>query len=672
MKPERVASAVLDRMLVFYPALAFLYCEQLSEALGMEPLVLGLLCVVCLGLGAWAKLGRAWREKLLGREQKALTAGAGVLIAAGLALTVLWAARQKDLPNAPIGLLLLLLFLAPPPMSEMLEGRRAAGRIGKVKYHFLLALLVLVPCAVSGAVLLALGVEKTPGHMLNYLLFNVIEVENRSLYFRDMDGTRPAKLQADAPEKWAGISRRRAFRLYQLISGLTAAGFTSVILMLPLYESVSQPMPGIIIALLAAGAGMQAVKRLFSRKPGDPANTLLIGLIANAAGLLLLPSPVLIWTGLVLCVIGGSISLTSLDGMERQMTLAALFSGIDRDSFSLIRHASLQLGELLGITAALALHLCSVLLLPQTTLLPLLILLFFLPAIGLLCRFPVTEDIAGKLSRMLAILEAGGKNLPLEKQLREKLEERGPHQPFGTRLIKSLVRLAAPHRKVGFDRIRLDPENPIVFLCNHGELYGPLISVAFLPVPARIWSIDRVMNGLNEVTAYLYKYTFSRQKWLLPPLRRPIAKLAARLLIWVTGELGAVPVYRDQPGKLMGTFRASVEALQAGDNLLIYPENPNAEGQDHGYEQSGLGELFSGFTMLAPIYWRRTGKRCRFLPMYANKHTRVISLGTEIVWDPDADPHDETERVVREARGQMIRMMEESSAAGEKGRKQRE
>ena len=122
-------------------------------------------------------------------------------------------------------------------------------------------------------------------------------------------------------------------------------------------------------------------------------------------------------------------------------------------------------------------------------------------------------------------------------------------------------------------------------------------------------------------------------KWL-GPLRWPISKLCGPLSVWAMKSVECVPVYRHKPRELTTTFRKSVEAMQAGDNLLIFPENPDADPNRPGYEHGRPGELFRGFTMLAQVYYARTGKCCRFVPMLAHKGMRTLSFGTEIDYDP--------------------------------------
>lgn len=160
----------------------------------------------------------------------------------------------------------------------------------------------------------------------------------------------------------------------------------------------------------------------------------------------------------------------------------------------------------------------------------------------------------------------------------------------------------------------------------------------------------------DEVAAYVHKYTISRQRWLPVKLQWPVARLIGRLSVKVMDQLESIPVYRNKLRELMKTFSMSVEAMEAGDNLLIFPENPDGVEQGKGYERSGVGEMFRGFAMLAPVYYNKTGKKCRFLPMFAHKGARTLSFGTPVVYDPDAMGNEERDRIVDAVIAQMQAM----------------
>ena len=111
-------------------------------------------------------------------------------------------------------------------------------------------------------------------------------------------------------------------------------------------------------------------------------------------------------------------------------------------------------------------------------------------------------------------------------------------------------------------------------------------------------------------------------------------------------SIECIPVYRNHPRDLINTFRESAAAMQAGDNLLIFPEDPNDPSlQQNGYVREGVGPFFKGFVNVAQIYHRRTGKCAQFYPLFADKHRHRLTFGEPIRYNPDNPPVDEQERV---------------------------
>lgn len=273
---------------------------------------------------------------------------------------------------------------------------------------------------------------------------------------------------------------------------------------------------------------------------------------------------------------------------------------------------------------------------------------------------PVDQRYTHKLRRCLA-------QCPDNQPLRQRLEWVfvQPHsRPWLLLLLKAVVRPFYRYQRKDYENVREDEDNPLIYLCNHGINYGPVASVLHIPNHVRPWSISYIMVDLNEAADYLHRYSFGESNKLIPePLKWPVSRWVARFGIWATNNLlESIPVFRDKPRQLMKTFRLSVDALISGDQMLIFPENPNAVCEDHGYEPEGLGELFSGFAMLAPIYYNRTGKRARFMPMYAHPKAHTLSFGHEVQFDPDNDPSDERQRLAKEIEAEMRRLMAREDA----------
>jgi len=70
----------------------------------------------------------------------------------------------------------------------------------------------------------------------------------------------------------------------------------------------------------------------------------------------------------------------------------------------------------------------------------------------------------------------------------------------------------------------------------------------------------------------------------------------------------------------------------------------------------GVSHFFTGFAMLGPMYYNRTGKRAIFVPIYADRKKRVLTFGKPTVYDPDAPANEERERLCDYLRGEMLRI----------------
>ena len=217
-----------------------------------------------------------------------------------------------------------------------------------------------------------------------------------------------------------------------------------------------------------------------------------------------------------------------------------------------------------------------------------------------------------------------------------------------TGIVIGILKPFNRHRMVNLDHVREDHENPLVFLGNHAEIYGPIASALCFPVPVRFWVISKMMFRSRDVRAYLYENTFSKKTFLPVFVRKLLARILGWLSVNVMSSLRAIAVFRDSPMKLRQTLRESVEALEHGENLIIFPEHP--EGK---YVKGGISELSPGFLMLAEAWWKKTGKKLRMMPVYANREQRTFTFGEEIRYEPGNGYAAEQERILKEAYEQL-------------------
>ena len=670
---------------------AFIYCMMVSSALTDMPIYGGAMymCgrVATVFLSAYTNgadylppMARRWRGALL-----------AVALLMNLCVVVVYPISWGS-PTMWLLFALVLTMMLRDALCQQLVRLEASGRLALRRYVCLMTLchaltslgmavtlLYNLPRAISvpmlGGYLLCGAMASYSAHKDRLALRAVIQPEAEPL---------PALLEQ--------VRKANAYSAFERLSMAVSVALelTLVVMYTFLAATARQLLLCMALAVLTTLAAREAADFVLRRKERrrliDPTNMMLLGLLMWLGGLWIFSralrgdgiSLTNTYLCLGLCSAGSTLCGTCLTRMEHAVANAAQFaSGGSVPGYARMRTAGYELAQLLGEMLALvaltalcfatggdlprdaeqlAMRFQPIMVLPA--------LLTVLMAILCTLRFPLSSRYIHKLARFLHLREEGGDNPSLEKQLEEVVVSRH-RQPLGIRALMALLRPAFRHKLIGVERIVQDENNPIVFLCNHGEIYGPVAAMLYIPVPVRPWVISNMTTSVGEVAEYLYKYTIGPMTWL-GRARWPVARLLGRLSIWGMRQLEAIPVYRHKPRELMTTFRRSVEAMEAGDNLLIFPENPDATDIP-GYQQGGMGEMFRGFPMLAQVYFNRTGKRCRFLPMYADKATRTLSFGEFILYTPDNDPLAERDRIVDEATHQMRRMADrEDTSSPEK------
>ncbi len=236
---------------------------------------------------------------------------------------------------------------------------------------------------------------------------------------------------------------------------------------------------------------------------------------------------------------------------------------------------------------------------------------------------PLTKKFGKRLKVFEDIKKGGGQNPDMEKRLISVLVKKYKKR-IGVYIIKAFLKRIMYHSVTGKENVNTLPG---VFVFNHGEIYGPIAAVVFLPYDIRPWILNKMIDK-NEITDHMYGGTFGRIKWLPVFLRKFIAKALSPVVVWALRSFDPVPVYRGAGREILKTFKLSVECLNAGDSILLFPENP---GEQYGDK---INEFYSGFANLGRMYHRETGKDLTFYPVYASKQSRVLRIGEGVKYDP--------------------------------------
>ncbi len=256
---------------------------------------------------------------------------------------------------------------------------------------------------------------------------------------------------------------------------------------------------------------------------------------------------------------------------------------------------------------------------------------------------PLTKKFGSRLKAYFSLRKRGWQNPDMEKRLRSVLIKKYKKR-IGVYIIRAFLKGVMYHCVTGREHVT---ELPGVFVFNHGELYGPIAAVVFLPYDIRPWILDKMIDK-KRITDHIYDGTFARIAWLPVFLRKFIAKALSPIIVWALRSFEPVPVYRGAGRDILKTFKLSIECLNSGDSILLFPENPE---EDYGEKVS---EFYSGFAGLGRMYHRDTGRSVTFYPVFASKRSRILRIGAGVTYD--AEGKSEKDRIVKTLRKSMAEL----------------
>ena len=146
-------------------------------------------------------------------------------------------------------------------------------------------------------------------------------------------------------------------------------------------------------------------------------------------------------------------------------------------------------------------------------------------------------------------------------------ENMGKDSPGLYRLIYRIIwRLSPKYTLYGTENL---PEEPCVLVGNHAQMYGPIASELYLPRAHYIWCVGEMMDR-KEVPAYAFRDFWSMKPKAVRWSYRLLSHAIARLSEYIFTHAHTIPVYHDV--RVMTTIRRSMEKLQEGADIVIFPE----------------------------------------------------------------------------------------------------
>lgn len=184
-----------------------------------------------------------------------------------------------------------------------------------------------------------------------------------------------------------------------------------------------------------------------------------------------------------------------------------------------------------------------------------------------------------------------------------------------------------------------------VFVVNHYEIFGPVAMYLRFPYKFRPWVIDKIMSPESveaQMSVSVYNNFPKYPRWF----KTLAIKTLKNLMVFTMGHAKAIKVSRENPRENIKTMQESVETLEKGTSIVIFPEL--------SYTESGVGEFQTGFEHLGKYYYQKTGKKISFYPVFISKQEKQMFIEKPIVFNPDNDPNEEKKNITYYLRNTML------------------
>jgi len=185
-----------------------------------------------------------------------------------------------------------------------------------------------------------------------------------------------------------------------------------------------------------------------------------------------------------------------------------------------------------------------------------------------------------------------------------------------------LLRFPFAYRCIGMENV--EGNGSAIYVANHLDSVGPVEVVLSVPVRFHPWVIAE-MTDPKRAPRYLYDDFIGPICGHDERLGLPISAILSRLTVGLLRGLDCIPVDRNRR-RYMGAFRRSLTLLEAGKNLLVFPEDPNGPIDP----ATRMRPFMAGFLLLCTKHARLTDRQLPLYPVAVHRERRVVAIGAAL------------------------------------------
>ncbi len=167
----------------------------------------------------------------------------------------------------------------------------------------------------------------------------------------------------------------------------------------------------------------------------------------------------------------------------------------------------------------------------------------------------------------------------------------------------------------------LSGDKKAIYIGNHSGASGPMTYRAFVtPMPVMTWGAHPMCEGYRQRRRYLIDIFYGQKLGMGKTAAWWAGTSFAIVSGLIYGAAGIIPVYYD--GRVKHTFEYSLDCLDQGVSVLIFPEN-----SDKGYMQYMEEDFHPGYISLSRMHTRKTGEELPVQTLYYSKKKNVVVIG---------------------------------------------
>jgi len=158
-----------------------------------------------------------------------------------------------------------------------------------------------------------------------------------------------------------------------------------------------------------------------------------------------------------------------------------------------------------------------------------------------------------------------------------------------------------------------------IIVSNHNNKKGPMVYELNLPVFHASWGAYQMLGNYSSRFHYLRDVLYIQKNGLGKFQATIKALFEAIFSIYMYKGMKILPSYPD--ARLIRTLKYSMEMLESGGAVSVYPEDSNT-----GYFDE-MTHFYSGFVLLSQQYYKKHGEDLPIFPVYYGRNKKKIVIG---------------------------------------------